>query len=101
MGTLPIREETGRYKGTPRHERTCQHCDRQQIEDVTHVMLHCEKYAHLRSTFYENTFNDPTLLTNVSDEQLLQLTLATDDSKVMFATANFLRSLFQMRGRAS
>ena len=101
MGTLPIREETGRYRGTPRQDRVCLHCDRQQVEDVAHVMLHCEKYADLRTVFYEKVFNDVTVIINMRDEQLLQLTLATTDSKIMFATANFLQSLLHMRGRAS
>lgn len=43
--------ETGRYgrNRLPRHERMCQICDENEIENEFHFMLKCSKYSQLRT----------------------------------------------------
>ena len=45
--------EAGRHKGTPREKRACTSCSSGQIEDETHFMLFCEKFANDRKFFLE------------------------------------------------
>ena len=41
-GTAELKEETGRWSGLPRVERTCPVCSVLGIEDVEHFILKCE-----------------------------------------------------------
>ena len=40
-GTAELRIETGRWCGLRRNERMCTMCDRGEVEDVDHCLLHC------------------------------------------------------------
>jgi hypothetical protein len=96
MGTLPIRVETGRYRGIAREERICQHCDGQAVEDEVHVLLYCNKYNDIRDKFYQ------TILTHIdintlSDIEIMKFILANEDTKVMFASAKYLHNVLLQR----
>ena len=41
-GILPLRLETGRYKGMNREDRTCQVCDKPKVEDEAHFLFVCK-----------------------------------------------------------
>ena len=41
-GTAELKEETGRWSGLPREERTCPVCLVPGIEDVEHLILKCQ-----------------------------------------------------------
>ena len=41
-GTAELKEETGRWSGLPREERTCPICSVPGIDDVEHFILKCE-----------------------------------------------------------
>jgi hypothetical protein len=43
--------ECGRYQGTDRADRKCEHCDSNDIEDEFHFVLTCPKYKELREQF--------------------------------------------------
>ena len=49
-GSLPLAIETGRYtvSKTPLHDRTCQFCTVNVLEDEMHFLLHCEFYTDIR-----------------------------------------------------
>ena len=52
--------ETGRFSKTPRNERVCLFCKKQQksaVEDEKHVLVHCPRYGSLRKELY-NIIND-------------------------------------------
>ena len=100
MDTLPIAVETGRYRGTPRQERLCKFCDNNVIEDVNHLMLHCNKYGNLRQLLYENVFINPIGAT-VTDAELLQTLLASNEPNILFATAKYIHNALMQRSRAS
>jgi hypothetical protein len=96
MGTLPIRVETGRYRGIAREERICQHCDGHAVEDEVHLLLYCDKYNVMREKFYQ------TILTNIdinilSDTESMKLILANENTKVMFASSKYLQNVLMRR----
>jgi len=46
-------EETGRWEGLSREQRTCQQCDSGAVEDVAHIVFHCSLYAVVRERFLD------------------------------------------------
>ena len=64
-GILPLRVETGRYVGEAPELRICTFCDRQEVENEQHFLLHCDLYRHIRSNVFQGTDN------SISDERKL------------------------------
>ena len=53
-GSHWLAEETGRWQRQQRQHRLCQHCvaaGQQQVEDVSHVLFHCPRFACLRDSY--------------------------------------------------
>ena len=96
MGTLPIQIETGRYRGIPKEERLCQHCDLRVIEDEMHLLLYCSKYKDLRKGFYETILPNADI-TAIPDIELVKFMIANDDVNVMFLAAKYLRNALTKR----
>ena len=42
---IKIRIESGRYRGIPKSQRTCQRCNSGSVDDEIHLMLHCQKFS--------------------------------------------------------
>lgn len=61
-GILPIRIETGRYKGEPLDERICNFCVLNEIEDESHFLLNCTIYSDFRRELFNNIGYNPTLV---------------------------------------
>jgi hypothetical protein len=98
MGTLPIRVETGRYRGIAREERLCQHCDVQAVEDEVHVLLYCDKYNVIRENFYQTILTNIDIDINIlSDTESMKVILANENTKVMFASAKYLQNVLMRR----
>ena len=56
MGVLNLRINTGRYENQgapiPIEDRTCRFCNNNnQLENITHFIIECEKYSSLRESF--------------------------------------------------
>ncbi len=49
LGVLPLRIETGRYTRLQVHERLCELCDSDQVEDEAHFLFDCDMYKDLRN----------------------------------------------------
>ena len=47
-GTAELRIETGRWCRLQRDERICKMCDKREVEDVEHILLHCNGMAEER-----------------------------------------------------
>ncbi len=60
-GVLPLRIETGRFKGVKRELRYCELCNSKQVEDEIHMLFHCEKLKVVRFGFelYDKNAKDP------------------------------------------
>ena len=52
--TLPV--ETGRWNGTPLHERICNFCQK-EIGDEFHFMLVCDHFKQQRQTYIKRYYN--------------------------------------------
>ena len=50
-GILPLRLETGRYNGVNREDRTCQVCDKPEVEDEVHFLFRCKKLNSIRKAY--------------------------------------------------
>ena len=51
---LPLRIETGRYRGEPIPDRICNLCDLNEVEDELHFLFKCDLYKFCRQDFLEN-----------------------------------------------
>ena len=50
-GVLPIKLETGRFKGVKEHLRFCEICKSGEIEDEMHFLYRCEPLQQVRAKF--------------------------------------------------
>ena len=92
-GILPIRIETGRFRGEAVGERICTLCESGNVEDELHFVLHCGKYADLR----EALFNDVNMLEKnfgtLSDPNKLCVLITKFPRKI----AKFIKNAFNRR----
>lgn len=73
-GILPLRIETGRYVGEPKHQRICRLCDTDNvIEDEIHFLTECCFYNDIRTELVNNINGLDTFKTLPKCEQLIQL----------------------------
>ena len=89
MGTLPIKEETGRYRNIPRALRLCENCDLQEVECILHVLLKCPKYKVSR----EQLFNKCNVDTTNDNDFILAQLLSSNICDILYAVANFIMSV--------
>lgn len=52
-GILPLRIESGRYKGEEVEQRLCQVCQNDEVEDEKHFLFSCEAYSELRTVLFK------------------------------------------------
>ena len=45
---------TGKWFKTKKEERTCKFCDLNEVEDETHLLLHCRNYKDLRKSLIDH-----------------------------------------------
>ena len=87
-GILPLRIETGRYRGESPDQRICVYCNQDAVEDEKHMLLHCDMYSHIRADLLGN---------------LLPNTLSADDNFVTLVnehvrkTAKFVTKAYLKR----
>ena len=67
--TLPIAIEIGRYRNIKKQDRLCVYCDKQEVEDRSHILFTCALYEDLRSQFLKNV----ELKCNEPNEMLVEL----------------------------
>ena len=51
-GTNQLEIEKGRWERKSEDRRICTHCILQQVENEIHFVIHCPKYANLRSDLF-------------------------------------------------
>lgn len=90
-GVLPLRIETGRFRGEHATERTCKFCILDEIENEFHFLLKCTLYNNLRSELYKSVnFSNNSYL---SQDNQFQTLICNFPRK----TANFIQSAFKLR----
>ena len=95
MGTLPVTEETGRYRKIPLDQRLCIFCDKEAIETSTHLLLHCTKYSDLRKTLFDRTMSDNVV--HNDDGVILKYLLSPNSSTNAYAVSKFLTNAMILR----
>lgn len=93
LGVLPIRVETGRYKGEPLDARVCQICNLSEIEDELHFLCKCDKYSKERSELYNLVANSMPLFNICDDEEKMVVLLREFPRQ----TARYLNKVYQIR----
>ena len=53
LGILPLRIETGRYRGEKEQERICVLCNKCEIENEKHFLLECDMYNEERQLLFQ------------------------------------------------
>ena len=80
-GILPLRLETGRYKGMKRHERLCQVCNNGDVEDEIHFLYKCDKLEIIRKTYVENIHKMYPYLKKADKVKTLKICLTQEHLK--------------------
>ena len=87
-GVLPLRIETGRFRGEPISERVCTLCHDDVVENEVHFLLHCSFYNDLRVSFFD--FGDE--YTDLPENEKLRYLVARKVRKMTrFIEKAFLR----------
>ena len=77
LASYDLQIELGRHRGIERSERKCVVCNRNEIEDVFHLILICPKYAHIRNQHLKRYYHQrPSMFKLVqlfNDDSLLNL----------------------------
>ena len=97
MGTLPLKVETGRYRGIPRDERICVSCNLGVVEDEGHVFFKCPKYKELRDQYLNDISDLISTSDNLCDNDILKDILCCDSPLAMFSTVKYLYNVFNIR----
>ena len=98
MGILPVKEETGRYRGINKEDRLCVYCDQGVVESGTHFILHCPKYGQIRKPFYDNILSEDVIY---NDDELMKLFVASDKPLNLYATAKFIYDAMNVRSTSA
>lgn len=70
---LPIRIETGPYKGGPLDERIWNFCVLNEIEDKYTILLNCTKYCNFKTELFNNIGHNPTSIMSILECSILLL----------------------------
>ena len=57
-GILPLKVETGRFQNISLHDRVCEFCKLNEVEDEIHFLCRCSLYNHLRQCLYQTALID-------------------------------------------
>ena len=77
LGILPINIELGRYNNTPREDRLCTVCDKQEVEDEKHLLFSCPVYA-----------NERRILLTSASHHIPNFNLLNKDDKIKLLTTH-------------
>ena len=84
-GILPIRVETGRFKGEEEFEQICLFCDAAAIENESHFCFYCENYSQLRQTLVNVMNTEHETLSDAEKFKLLWENCPRQMSKFVLA----------------
>lgn len=90
--------EKGRYSSPkiPPENRLCSYCERNEIEDEFHFIMHCSLYNDLRVTLFDK-LNDIFAFVSLSDTEKFNLIMSASDHETVHAVANYIKNAFDKR----
>ena len=93
FGILPLRIETGRYRGESVEDRKCVYCTQNSVEDEIHFLLYCSLYDDHRNTLLDIANRTCHDFNGQSDTRKLAF-LVNDVSR---STAKFISRAYKKR----
>ena len=93
FGILPLHIETGRFVNLRAHERICQQCNNQDIEDEMHFLFSCELYQVEREKFLQTLHRDCPETVTMNHIKLLQYCFQNVTRKL----ARYVQRIFEKR----
>ena len=94
-GILPLRVETGRFKGLPLQERTCEYCLNGSVEDEHHFLFICNKWDEIRQPFL-NKCKD--VCPDFADmDEVERFRFVMNDELIQINTADYVSKAFYLR----
>ncbi len=93
-GILPLRLETGRYKGIDEDERFCQVCDTEVVENEEHFLFKCTKLKESRKRFMDELHTD---FPELKDRPNLEVLSALISEKHIKRFARWLEEMYMER----
>ncbi len=92
-GILPIRIETGRFRGEDVNESICTFCDRNEVEDEIHFMFRCQKFHELREHLINYVKQNTNNFEHITYYEKFELLM----SKFPRQTAKFIKNAMNVR----
>ena len=99
IGCHNLRVETGRYDKIPLDERISPLCSGNKIEDETHLLLDCHRYASMRGIFLYKIETKIDDIRKLSHENLISQLMNSNDYYVNLRLIVFISSCFEMRDK--
>ena len=93
LGVLPLRIETGRYKGEKEADRICVLCNTNQVENELHFLLHCPLYNIERSAFLEKIYVRHSNFSTLQDTEKIDWLMNND----IYSTIKYVVTAFDKR----
>jgi len=93
LGVLPIRLETGRFKGEKEEDRICVLCNNKEIENEFHFLLKCTLYHNERSSFFEKINSRHEGFYNLEDKDKVIVLM----TRYVRLTGKFINECFTKR----
>ena len=82
--------ETGRHKNMNLSARTCPVCDLNEIEDESHFLLSCPKYATHRNKLMTVVIDNSLYFNNLSPEDQLIWLMSNQEKEIVLAITEFV-----------
>lgn len=90
--------EKGRYSSPkmPVHERICNQCDLNKVEDEYHFIIECSLYDSQRNKLFAD-LKEFLFLDNMSDNDIFTLIMFAKDFDILKIIINFVNTCFAIR----
>jgi len=96
LGVLPLRLETGRYRGEKEEDRLCVLCDNKEIENEIHFLLKCRMYESERCILFEKVNDRHDGFNNLNDNDKVNVLM----TKFIRLTGKFINESYTKRRNA-
>jgi len=93
LGILPLRLETGRYKGEKEEDRICMLCNNNEIENETHFLFDCPLYDIERGCLYTKITDKCPNFEHLNTHEKLNILM----SEFVYQTSKYINEAFTKR----
>ena len=94
-GVLPLRVETGRFKGLSLQERTCEYCGDGSVENEHHFLFKCNTWDEIRHPFLNKCKEVCPDFAELDDVE--QFRFVMNEELIQLHTADYVCTAFYLR----